>query len=88
MLIGMFPSDKIRVCWHPSLSFPPAFLPSAQFFHHVGMLSLPPHALNLLPQSVVLKNAALKSDDARGSVAYFTAPLIASIHIAGQSSFL
>lgn len=70
------------------LSFPLAFLPSAQFFHHFSMLSLPPNALNLLPQSVVLKNVALKSDDARGTVAYFTAPLIVSIHIAGHSSFL
>lgn len=41
------------------LFFPLLFL-SFSFFHRLSSLSLPPHALNLLPQSVVVKGVALK----------------------------
>lgn len=69
MLIRVFPSDKIHVGWHLSRSlslFSPAFLPGAQFFHRFSMLSLPPHALNLLPQSVVWIKLRLERAMMRG----------------------
>lgn len=39
-----------------------AVLLCVSFFHHFGSLSLPPHSLNLLPQSVVLKGVTLKRE--------------------------
>lgn len=61
-LVNISVSLQISGCFIVTTILCVSFLLGVSFFHHFSSLSLPPHSLNLLPQSVVLKGAALKRE--------------------------